>query len=297
MAYAYRPTSASLSSGSSYALCFLYDVIWSALNMWRRPLSFVLFLWLTSLLNAPLHRVTTAILKPLCAIPGIGLSRFCQVDLSDTVAARKNSKTLWADFPHLMEAQTFTFDALLDNSVGGSGLSLEIKKAEMAIADLSTLVEFSQLKNPKSLTRFAEHARNTGRGLRLLSSWITGAVDLIIAVNGCAMRTLSSIPSSCLSRAIAPFTSQPSTSDVVLRAFVDSLNTLTSLVEDLILLAEVEILDIERLEEQLLLVHTLVVREGSAISSAKAELLGDIWTMLGGNRCTLQGYDKNLDLL
>lgn len=119
-----------------YGYSFFYDVIRRALNLWRHPLSFILFLWLTSLLYTPLFWVTTIALKPLCGIPGIQQSRFCS-----------NNTTIHPDFPHLVKAQTITFEQLLDNSVGGSGLSLEIKKAELAVVDLITLVEYSQLSN------------------------------------------------------------------------------------------------------------------------------------------------------
>lgn len=75
------------------------------------------------------------------------------------------------------------------------------------------------------------------------------------------------------------------------------MTTLSAVVESLILLAEVQLMNIDRLEEHLSMIHVLTVREDSVISSAKAELLGDIWTWLGGNRRMLNGYDHNLELL
>ncbi|KAF9066541.1 hypothetical protein BDP27DRAFT_1365596 [Rhodocollybia butyracea] len=130
---------------------------------------------------------------------------------------------------------------------------------------------------------------------------VYGAVDLIIAVNKCTMNTLSSISSpssSIFSWALTPFYSRPSiTCKVIREAFVDSMITLAGLVENLIILAEVEVMNIDRLEEHLSLLHVLTVQEDTAISSAKTELLRDIWTSFGGNRQMLKGYDKNLELL
>jgi hypothetical protein len=87
----------------------------------------------------------------------------------------------WADYPKLVDVQSATFEQLLDESVGGSGLALEIKKAEMATTDLSTLVRVSNLKSrdliAESLTEFVEDAKKTGRGLQKLSSKVGGAVD------------------------------------------------------------------------------------------------------------------------
>ncbi|KAE9383168.1 hypothetical protein BT96DRAFT_844466 [Gymnopus androsaceus JB14] len=280
-----------------YGYSFLYDVMRRALNLWRHPLSFILFLWLTSLLYTPLFWVTTATLKPLCSIPGIQQSRFC--------SANHYNATIHPDFPRLMDAQTITFEQLLDNSVGGSGLSLEIKKAEMAVVDLITLVEYSELSNRQilveSLTLFTEDARLTGRGLQIFVAKVAGAVDLITAVNECAIRTLSSIQSlpsfSLLSFAIIQYPPPPYSEKIVREAFIESMTTLSALVENLILLAEVQLMNIDRLEEHLSIIHALRVREDSAISLAKAELLGDIWTLLGGNRRMLKGYDRNLELL
>lgn len=78
---------------------------------------------------------------------------------------------------------------------------------------------------------------------------------------------------------------------------MESMTTLSAVVENLILLAEVQLMNIDRLEEHLSMIRAVTVREDSVISSAKAELLGDIWTLLGGNRRMLKGYDNNLELL
>ncbi|KAF9053970.1 hypothetical protein BDP27DRAFT_1242502 [Rhodocollybia butyracea] len=277
------------------SLLFLFDIVRGAFALWHRPLSFVLFLWLTSLLNTPLLWVASLALKPLCGIPGVDRSHFC---ITENTASHVN-------YPCLIEAQTLTFEKLLDNTVGGSGLSLEIKKAKLAVVELVTLVEYSQLTNQyvlvDSLTLFVQDARSSGRGLQLLSLKVYGAVDLIIAINKCTMNMLSSISSpssSIFSWALTPFYSRPSiTHEVIREAFVDSMITLAGLVENLILLAEVELMNIDRLEEHLSLLHVLTVQEDTAISSAKTELLRDIWTLFGGNRRMLKGYDKNLELL
>lgn len=78
---------------------------------------------------------------------------------------------------------------------------------------------------------------------------------------------------------------------------MESMTILNAVVENLILLAEVQLMNIDRLEEHLSMIHVLTVREDSVISSVKADLLGDIWTLLGGNRRMLKGYDNNLELL
>ena len=87
----------------------------------------------------------------------------------------------WADFPKMVDLQSKTFQQLMDESIGGSALSLEVKKAEMAITDLVSFVHLSKLKAKDtlatSLVQFVLDAKKTGRGLQKLSSKIGGAVD------------------------------------------------------------------------------------------------------------------------
>jgi len=80
-----------------------------------------------------------------------------------------------------MEAQGSTFERLLDGSAGGSGLALEIRKAEFAMADLASLVRHSDLKSndvlADLLTAFVKDAKKTARSLTKFSSKVGGAVD------------------------------------------------------------------------------------------------------------------------
>ncbi|KAJ3899392.1 hypothetical protein F5879DRAFT_776125, partial [Lentinula edodes] len=242
------------------------------------------------------------ILRPICVVPGIASINLC-TELYAFDPQGHSPHPLWADFPRLMNAQTSTFEQLLDSSVGGSGLSLDIKKAEMAMSDLVVLVKFSKLASKdvlgEALTTFAHDARRTGRGLQTLGSRVGGAIDLILAVNEYAMAKLPSFPppSSFIAQALVPFHPASSLENLFLTAFGESMNTLSTIIQRLILLAEVELSNIEKLEVHLSLIHEIVCREDSSISSAKTELLGEIWTRLGGNRRELKGHDAHLELL
>jgi len=75
------------------------------------------------------------------------------------------------------------------------------------------------------------------------------------------------------------------------------MTVLSANMQRLVLEAEVSISDLNKLEEHLKSVHEIVSREGLSISSAKSELLAQLWTMLGGNRDLLRGMDENIALL
>ncbi|KAJ3757540.1 hypothetical protein EV360DRAFT_45824 [Lentinula raphanica] len=258
----------------------------------------IYLLTFVSLAALPLLSTFDTLLRPFCLAPGIANSSLCS-----ELHFNHQSQPLWADFPRLMNAQSLMFEQLLDNSVGGSSISLDVKKAEMAMADLVVLVKYSKLSSKvvlgDALSTFAHEARRTGRGLQTLGSKVGGAVDLILSVNEYAMAKLGSISSSSslFPQALVPFQSASSLEKMFLLSFAESMNTLSTIIQRLILLAEVELSNLEKLEEHLSLIHEIVSREDSSIAHAKSELLGEIWTWLGGNQHELNGYNAHLELL
>ncbi|KAJ3915358.1 hypothetical protein F5877DRAFT_81916 [Lentinula edodes] len=281
-----------MESAMGQASAFLYDVLMVSMSLWREPLR------LTKLLLLALPIVTLLFSASLCGIPWVHDLSVCRDPTLDATFPQ------WADFPRLIDAQITTFEQLLDTSVGSSALSLDIKKAEMAVLDLAVLVRSSTLTSKdvlgEELIAFAHDARSSGRGLQRLSSKVAATVDLILAVNEYAMATISKAQTSFPSfgsEVVAYVFPESTVEKVVLRTFAEAMQTLSTVVERLILLAEVELANLERLEEHLSVLYDIVIRENFTISSTKAELLGAIWTWLGGNRSILKGYDEHLTLL
>jgi hypothetical protein len=158
------------------ALEYAVDVSGRSIRWLRRPLSFFLFLWLLALITLKISQTLRTAFAPLCILPLISYSRFCvPMDYQESRTPK------WADYPKMIDVQSATFEQLLDESVGGSSLALEIKKAEMATSDLVTLLKASDLNSrdmlAASLADFVQDARTTGRGLQKLNSKVGGAVD------------------------------------------------------------------------------------------------------------------------
>lgn len=149
----------------------------------KYPLSFLLFLYLSALILGRVSNQLQTALEPLCYIPGVS---FICAHRSSYVAGDDGPPPppQWADFPRLVDMQGQTFEALLDESADNAGLSLEIKKAEMATADLATLVRVSNLASRERLadilTDFVGDARDTGRQLQRFSSQVSGALDRFV---------------------------------------------------------------------------------------------------------------------
>jgi hypothetical protein len=87
------------------------------------------------------------------------------------------------------------------------------------------------------------------------------------------------------------------TEDVVTQTFTEAMNVLSYSMQRLIVEAEVNLSNLDKLEERLGTLHELVSREDSSVSSAQSELLSELWSKFGGNRKALRGYNSNLVLL
>ncbi|KAK7028263.1 hypothetical protein R3P38DRAFT_2935039 [Favolaschia claudopus] len=295
-------SSEHMHQGVLFLLFYVFDVLKLAIRLLRIPLSILVFLWMYAFI---LHRISItlrAAFSPLCYIPGISSSTFCLPDGYATPGGDSRSPR-WADFPTLVDVQSATIEQLLDESSSGSMLSLKIKKAEMATTDLVTLVRVSDLKSRDTLgdtlRSFVDEARVTGRALSRLNSRVAGAVDGVMAVNDYALKTIESAqnmpPPSMLAQLI-PWAPKPKT-DIVVSAFEDSMNYLSTTMKGLVVEFELNLQNLNKLEEQLSVIHELVSREDNFISSAVSDLLAELWTKLGGNRRKLRGYENHLQLL
>jgi hypothetical protein len=129
-------------------------------------------------LHATIGATLSSTLAPLCVLPGASRVPFCRAPQPGDPAGSPAQR---ADYPKLVDIQSTTFEQLLDDSVGGAGLALEIKKAEMATSDLTTLVRSSRLTSRERMAEtlgvFVDDARRTGRGLQKFSAKVGGAVD------------------------------------------------------------------------------------------------------------------------
>ncbi|KAF9059831.1 hypothetical protein BDP27DRAFT_1452992 [Rhodocollybia butyracea] len=283
------------------ALHYTLDIIFGGLYLLRWPLSFFIFLWFSMAIFRYLSSKIGTALEPFCDVPFFG--PLCpNAELAKLDGRSANPQ--WADFPGLMNTQTSTFEILLEKSAGGSTLSLDIRKAHMATSDLVSLVKYSNLASRDSLvevlTSFGGDARETARGLQRLSSKVAGSVDKIMAVNEWAISTISEAQSISVPflDAINPFRSDSQlTKEMVLRTFTETLSVVEQNIARIIIEAEIDHANLGSLEERLSLIQEIVSREDVTISSAKSELLSDLWTVFGGNRGALRRYNNNLNLL
>ena len=163
---------------------YTVEVVAGAFRVCRRFFSYALGIFILWFLFSMMTSQLVFFTRPICSIPIVSpLIPFCRWDVfqDPPVRASDGQPVRWADYPHLVDLQTRTFDQLLDENVGNKGLALEVKKAEMASNDLITLVRVSDLKSrdqiAERLGKFVDDAKGTGRSLHSLGAKIHGAVD------------------------------------------------------------------------------------------------------------------------
>ncbi|KAH9945050.1 uncharacterized protein BXZ73DRAFT_73267 [Epithele typhae] len=291
----------ALKLGAVSSFSYIFSIISHALSLLRRPLGFFLFLWLVGIILTMLSATFRTIAAPVCWIPFISSTRMCY--FANQLGNPDDQKVKWVDYPRLVDIQSSNFEQLLGSSVGGSALSLEIKKAEMATKDLITLVKVSDLNSrdllSQSLYSFVEDAKKTGRGLQRVTAKINGAVDTIMSINDHALHTIEGAkPADGVLAVIWPFGSAtPTSREAALDAFRMSLDVHASEMAKLVLELTRATADLDALDAHLVTLHELCAHENVALGKAKDEVLSELWTFLGVNRRRLRSFDSNFELL
>lgn len=144
-------------------------------DMLLRSALIIVLLLIPTLLRYSYEAFLRSVVVPICNLPFVSLALpFCT-----TVSSWPGAPPM-PDYPKLLQLQS-GFEDLLESS-SGTSLALDIKKSEIAIRDLSTLVKTSDLVCKEALTKkleeFVGEARDVGRGLQQLGSRVGGAVDM-----------------------------------------------------------------------------------------------------------------------
>jgi len=162
-----------VTRGVSFGGWYIFDVCRTALALLRYPLGILLFLCIFAMALLKISHILRDAFAPICWLPLISSTLMCQPTMTAPLST--------VNYPMLMDVETKTFEQLLDEASGGSALSLEVKKAEMATSDLVTLVHLSSLTSKEALARmlldFVEDAKKTGRRLQKLHAKVGGSVD------------------------------------------------------------------------------------------------------------------------
>ncbi|KAG8744946.1 hypothetical protein FRC10_009181 [Ceratobasidium sp. 414] len=164
--------------------------------------------------------------------------------------------------------------------------AINIRRSEVAIQDLTTLVKQSSLvgkeRLAKNLEEFVEDARKTGRNLQKFGGRVGGAVDETIAMNEYTIELLdrAAKDTSLLTR-LLPHAAEARKKHIK-SMWIQETRRMKSTIEQLMIEAAANARGLDRLENGLNVIHTIVTRENELVLKGE-EALGVIWTALGGN--------------
>jgi hypothetical protein len=168
------------------------------------------------------------------------------------------------------------------------------------------------------LENFVLGAKSTSRALTRFSSRVGGVVDTLVAMDEFAIRALENVQAMEISSSRPSYSSSlvsfdtlrhyflalfQSPSDranaerAVLQAFAQASSVMDVNIRRLIIEAEVVLKDLEDLENKLHVIEDIVQEEGVVIDMQHREVLGEIWTWLGGNRAKLDSFLNHRFLL
>ncbi|KAL5314944.1 hypothetical protein ACEPPN_017594 [Leptodophora sp. 'Broadleaf-Isolate-01'] len=293
-------------------MSWLLDVLTGALKVLKKPLSYILAVWLLFGIAVIVRNLVTnsiyASMSPLCRIPGASLLNlpFCPVHRVDT----SHGSPPPVEFDDLMAVQS-KFEEVLEESAGGVSLPLDMKRGEASIRDLRQLVRYSQLHSKNELVLefdgFIETARIASYDLQKFNSHVGRAVDSVIATTRWTTRVLDgiqerdgsrgSINAFIHDRLLAPFQPVKFTESVLLDQYIQHTRIVEEEINKLIIEAQAILLVLTNLEDRLDVIHGIATRDDMHTKALKEEILAELWTMVGGNRGKLNKMDRKLGLL
>ncbi|EPS42544.1 hypothetical protein H072_3471 [Dactylellina haptotyla CBS 200.50] len=210
------------------------------------------------------------------------------------------------DYKRLMELQ-FSFEKILEDSVGGSRLAYDMKTSEMAVRDLTTLVRVSGLACRDQLVvhleKFGDNARVASRSLSKFSSRVMGTIDSILALDEWAKKTLEDIrdyeksgPHLGISSLVMWKDHDRIRRDVS-NTFLKTTEGMDGQLQRLVIEAQGVLRILDELEDRLNTIHEIISREANHIKIENDEVLSAILTKLGANKQKIARNKEHVKLL
>ncbi|KAG5968739.1 hypothetical protein E4U58_001749 [Claviceps cyperi] len=309
-------------------LVWVGEIILIALHFAKYPLGMLLAAYLVFggaiIVQNMATRSVYSALSPVCRLPGLSLLNlpFCPpkktVLFGDAPSTSGQGHGRSVEFEDLMGVQA-KFEQVLEHSAEGVSLPLEMKRSELAVRDLRSLVRHSDVQARHELVLefdgYIDTARRSSSELQKFNSHVGSAVDAVISINRWTSRYIDSLsPDSALGAGHAgssvlvewtqwifsPF--QPADQHVwseriVLDKYIEHTSLVSQRISWLILEAQAVLRLLTKAEDHLGLIYDITSRTSASVSSRRGEILWSIWTLVGANSGRLQSLSQQLTLL
>ncbi|CAG7852019.1 SubName: Full=Uncharacterized protein {ECO:0000313/EMBL:CCA75686.1} [Serendipita indica DSM 11827] len=194
------------------------------------------------------------------------------------------------------------FEGVLRHSGSGLMMKWDITKAELAVEDLKSVVEESDLKCRDRLTpvlsEYVLTSAKVAKQLPRLDTALVGAVTHMLATNKYAVQSLGEIKqSSGLSSALSFLWGARMTEERFVEIFsticLDMIEDLTDLLRIGMRLSD----DLDRQQSLLRTTRQIIGSDERANHILNEETLRQWWTKIGGNKDKLHSFKTNKELL
>ncbi|KAI9805892.1 MAG: hypothetical protein M1825_000506 [Sarcosagium campestre] len=315
-----RNTSRDVSNALFHALgstvSWAMEILGGALRVAKTPITLALGVMLAAYLLLGLGLVFKTVIThsiqssfaPICRLPGASILPICPTGPITSVPAGPAPPV---EFDQMMKVQS-KFEEVLEESAGGVSLPLDMKRGETSMRDLRQLVRFSSLQSKNELVLefdgFIDTARMASYDLQKYNSHIGRAVDSVLATTRWTMRVLDGIAMRDAAKGalnifladtvLAAFRSTGRSSEsTVLDQYIQHTRVVEEEIRRLIIEAQALLQLLTNLEDRLDVIHGIVARDDEHAQATRDDTLARLWTLLGGNRGTLNRVDRQRALL
>lgn len=306
----------SLPSALVNILLWVLGVFSLAFRYIQRPLALLLAVYLffggIIVTQNMITRSVFASLSPICRVPGVSYLHLPFCPTFDPIVGDDSGVPI--EFDDLMGVQS-KFEEVLEKSAEGVSLPLEMKRSEMDVRDLRTLVKHSELPSKDELALefdgYIDSVRVMAADLQRFNTHVGTAVDAVISINRWTSRYIDSLapsssedqPSSALAEWASwfffPFQPQDEafSERVILDKYIEHTGLVSERIAALILEAQAVLRLLTKAEDHLSLIYDITTRTSASISSPRDDILWALWTVLQVNKPQVRSHKHQLALL
>lgn len=310
--------SASLPGALFDALGWVFGLVGLAFRYAQKPLAILLSLYLAFGGIIVLHNLATrslyTALTPICRIPGAAWLDlpFCpDFGLANGDGEDREPPI---KFDSLMDVQD-QLGRVVEKSVQGVPLPIEMKRSEASIRDLRTLVRYSTLQSKDELLLeldgFVGSVGTVSRDLQGFNARIGAAMDWVISMNRWTSRHLDSLEGTgerddqgagsligpWINRLFAPFQPAVFTERHLVDTYVEHTSLISEKIAKLIDEAQTVLHTLSKAGEHMDAIYDFVARTEKSVQVRRAEILSTLWGLVGGNRSRVANLNSQLSLL
>ena len=216
------------------------------------------------------------------------------------------------DFDRLTKTHN-KFEEILEESVTSLSLPRQMRRSDALVRDLRTVVQWSQLPSRNQLVTefdsFSETARMTASRLTKFNSRVGSSVDSVLAnarstksaLNEVVDRSRNSKGHGALSSLLriffTPILGKTSSVNIVRDRFFEHTDVIDGEIKLLAEEANALLILLLDLDNHLMAINSIAAQDKNYADRAKAEILAELWSKLGGNKAKIRELESQLDLL